>query len=215
MRTVKIFDTTLRDGEQSPGCSMNIGEKVEVAHQLEKLGVDIIEAGFASSSKGDFESVKRIAETVKEASVCSLARAVASDIKASAEALAGAADPVLHIFLSTSDLHLQSKLNKTREQALEMVEESVRYAKSFCGKIEFSAEDATRSDPDFLVEIVTAALKNGATTINIPDTVGYATPDEFRALLRYLYEHTELIRHYFRYIVIMTLVLLSRTLSRR
>ncbi len=192
MRPVKIFDTTLRDGEQSPGCSMNIGEKVEVAHQLEKLGVDIIEAGFASSSKGDFESVKRIAETVKEASVCSLARAVASDIKASAEALAGAADPVLHIFLSTSDLHLQSKLNKTREQALEMVEESVRYAKSFCGKIEFSAEDATRSDPDFLVEIVTAALKNGATTINIPDTVGYATPDEFRALLRYLYEHTEL-----------------------
>lgn len=189
MDQVKIFDTTLRDGEQSPGCSMNLKEKIEIARCLEKLKVDVIEAGFAIVSPGDFESVKTIAETVKNCTVASLARATVKDIDAAWEAVKGAADPRIHVFLATSPLHMEYKLRMKPEEVLEQAGEMVAYAKKFCSDIEFSAEDATRSDLDFLSRVTEIAIANGATTINLPDTVGYTTPDEMRHLIEYVRAH--------------------------
>ena len=191
MKRIKIFDTTLRDGEQSPGCSMNLNEKIEVAKCLEKLQVDVIEAGFAISSRGDFESVKTIAETVKECTVASLARANAGDIDAAYEAVRNAADPRIHLFIATSPLHMEYKLKMSPETVLERTAEMVKYASKYCSNIEFSAEDATRSDPEFLAKVVKAAIDNGATVINIPDTVGYSTPEEIKELFGYLISHVE------------------------
>lgn len=189
-RVVKIFDTTLRDGEQSPGCSMNIQEKLEVARRLEKLGVDIIEAGFPASSPGDLESVKTIAGVVKDCTVAGLCRALEKDIDAGREALVSAADPRIHIFLATSPIHMEYKLKMTAEAVLEQAVASVKYAKQFCSNIEFSAEDAFRSDPDFVCRVFGAVIAAGATTVNFPDTVGYALPDEFGSRVRYIREHT-------------------------
>ncbi len=185
-RRIKIFDTTLRDGEQSPGCSMNLKEKIEVAKHLERLKVDIIEAGFAISSTGDFQSVKTIAETVKECTVASLARCRIGDIDAAYDAVKKAADPRIHVFIATSPLHMQYKLKMTEEEVLASTAEMVKYAASKCSNIEFSAEDATRSDLDFLVKVCDTAIKNGAKVLNIPDTVGYTTPDEMRDRIAYL-----------------------------
>jgi len=188
-KRIKVFDTTLRDGEQSPGCSMNLKEKLEVARRLEKLKVDVIEAGFAISSPGDFESVKAVAEKVKDCTVASLARCAVADIDAAYEALKCAADPRIHVFLATSPVHMQYKLRMSPEQVLESIEKMVKYARSKCSNIEFSAEDAMRSEPEFLAKAVDIAIRNGAAVINIPDTVGYATPTEMRAMLEYLREN--------------------------
>lgn len=190
-RQIKIFDTTLRDGEQSPGCSMNANEKLEVADRLQKMGVDIIEAGFAISSPGDFQCVKSIADNIRGLSVCSLARCLEKDIDAAYEAIKNAAAPRIHVFLATSPVHMQYKLKMTPEQVLESAVRHVKYAKSKCSDIEFSAEDATRTDMDFLVKVVDAVIKAGATTVNIPDTVGYTTPEEMKAKIAYLREHVE------------------------
>ncbi|MGP1441015.1 MAG: 2-isopropylmalate synthase [Anaerovoracaceae bacterium] len=179
MKKIKIFDTTLRDGEQSPGCSMNLKEKIEMAKQLERLGVDIMEAGFAASSPGDFKSVKTIAETVKNCTVASLARAVPNDVERAAEAVRNAVSPRIHTFIATSPIHMEYKLLMTPDQVVESAVAMVKYAKSFVSDIEFSAEDATRSDVEFLARIFDAVIKAGAETINIPDTVGYITPDEY------------------------------------
>ncbi len=186
MRQVKIFDTTLRDGEQSPGCSMNLREKLEIARCLETMKVDIIEAGFAISSPGDFESVNEIAKAVKDCTVASLARAATKDIDAAWEAVKVAADPRIHTFIATSPVHMEYKLRMKPEEVLEKTAAMVAYAHKYCSNIEFSAEDATRSEPEFLARVVDTAIKNGATVINIPDTVGYTTPDEMRALIEYL-----------------------------
>ncbi len=183
MSQIKIFDTTLRDGEQSPGCSMNLKEKIEVAKCLERLKVDVIEAGFAISSPGDFESVSTIAKTVKDCTVASLARANVKDIDCAWEAVKDAADPRIHLFIATSPLHMEYKLKMSPETVLEKTAQMVAHAKKYCSNIEFSAEDATRSDLEFLCRIVDIAIKNGATVINLPDTVGYTTPDEMRALI--------------------------------
>ncbi len=189
MDRIIVFDTTLRDGEQSPGCSMNLKEKIEVAKCLEKLKVDVIEAGFAISSPGDFESVKTIAGAVKDCTVASLARANKQDIDAAWEAVKGAADPRIHLFIATSDLHLKYKLKMSRDEVLEAAATMTAYAKKFCSNVEFSAEDATRSDWDYLAQVISAAIASGATTVNIPDTVGYTTPAEMRALFEYLRSH--------------------------
>ncbi len=183
MEQVKIFDTTLRDGEQSPGCSMNLREKIEVARCLEKMHVDIIEAGFAIASPGDFESVKTISETIRGCTIASLARSTPKDIDTAWEAVKGAADPRIHVFIATSPLHMEYKLRMTPEQVLERAGDMVAYAKKYCSNIEFSAEDATRSDPEFLKKVVERAIACGATTVNIPDTVGYTTPGEMRELI--------------------------------
>ena len=172
-RTVKIFDTTLRDGEQSPGCSMNLNEKIEVAKQLEALKVDIIEAGFAAASPGDAAAIAAIADTVRGATICSLARCREQDIEAAWNSIRRAESARIHTFLATSPVHMEYKLKMTPEQVLESVAHNVAFAKKFCSDIEFSAEDATRSDLDFLCRVVETAIKAGATTINIPDTVGY------------------------------------------
>lgn len=182
-----IFDTTLRDGEQSPGATLNVEEKLEIAHSLAKLGVDIIEAGFAFASPGDFEAVNKISAQVGTETgptICSLARATQADIKAAAEALAPAAHQRIHTFLATSDIHLKHKLRKTRADVLAIVPEMVAYARSFVEDVEFSPEDAGRSDPEFLYQVLEAAIAAGATTVNIPDTVGYTTPSEFGALIK-------------------------------
>lgn len=186
---VKIFDTTLRDGEQSPGCSMNLTEKLEVARQLERLGVDIMEAGFAIASPGDFASVKSIAKNIKNSTVASLARALTKDIDAAAEAIKGAAFPRIHTFIATSDIHMQYKLKKSPEEVLEQAREMVKYAKKYCSDIEFSAEDASRSNPEFLYRVLEAVIQAGATTVNIPDTVGYATPEEMFSLIKGIKEN--------------------------
>ena len=188
-RQIKIFDTTLRDGEQAPGCSMNIEEKIEVAKQLELLRVDVIEAGFAISSPGDFQSVEAVAKSVKDCAVASLARAVAKDIDAAYEALKKAVAPRIHTFIATSPIHMQYKLKMEPDQVLEHITEAVSYAKKLCSDVEFSAEDATRSDLDFLVKAVDRAIRAGATVINIPDTVGYAVPEEMYERIRYIFEH--------------------------
>ena len=189
-RLVRVFDTTLRDGEQAPGCSMNLAEKIEVAKRLEKLGVDIIEAGFPASSPGDLESVKAIAGIIRGCTVAGLCRCRESDIDAGREALAGAASPRIHIFLATSPVHMEYKLKMTPEQVLEQAAASVKYAKKFCEDVEFSAEDAFRSDPDFVCRVFGAAIAAGALTVNFPDTVGYAMPAEFGGRIRYIKEHT-------------------------
>lgn len=186
---VKIFDTTLRDGEQSPGCSMNLKEKVEMALQLERMGVDIMEAGFAIASPGDFASVKAIAKNVKNSTVASLARALTKDIDAAAEAVKEARYPRIHTFIATSDIHMAYKLKMTKDQVLESAVEMIKYAKKFCHDIEFSAEDASRTDITFLYQIIEAVIRAGATTVNIPDTVGYASPEEFGGLIRGIKEN--------------------------
>ncbi|GBU28333.1 2-isopropylmalate synthase [Treponema sp. R8-4-B8] len=189
-RRVKIFDTTLRDGEQAPGCSMNLTEKIEVARRLEKLGVDIIEAGFPISSPGDLESVKTIAGIITNCSVAGLCRSRESDIDAAKEALAKAVSPRVHVFLATSPVHMEFKLKMTPDQVLEQAVSAVKYAKKFCNDVEFSAEDAFRSDPDFVCKVFGAAIEAGALTVNFPDTVGYAMPAEFGERVRYIKEHT-------------------------
>jgi 2-isopropylmalate synthase len=185
---ITVFDTTLRDGEQSPGCSMNVNEKLRMAHQLDRLGVDVIEAGFPIASDGDFEAVQAIASAVRRPIIAGLARACPKDIERAWEALKGAARPRIHVFLATSDIHLKYKLRISREQCLEQARESVRLAKSFCQDVEFSPEDATRTDRDFLVQVVQAVIDAGATTVNIPDTVGYTMPEEFSEIIRTLRE---------------------------
>ena len=175
---VRFFDTTLRDGEQAPGYSMNIEEKIRLAHQLEALGVDIIEAGFAIASPGDFESVKSIAAAVEKPVVASLCRALVKDIDAAYEAVKGAKHPRIHTFLATSDLHLEYKLKMTREQALQRAIDAVKYARNKCDNVEFSLEDASRTDKDYMCQVVEAVITAGATTVNLPDTVGYATPKD-------------------------------------
>ena len=181
---VFIFDTTLRDGEQSPGCSMTTQEKLTMAHALEDLGVDILEAGFAMASEGDFEAIATIAQAIRKPRITSLARAKSEDIVMAARSLEHADRARIHVFLASSDLHLEYKLKMSREQALAQTAESVRQARSLCGDVEFSPEDATRSDRDFLVEMVRVAIQAGATTINMPDTVGYSTPEEYGQMFR-------------------------------
>ena len=183
-----IFDTTLRDGEQSPGASMTREEKLRIARQLERLRVDVIEAGFAASSNGDFEAVKAIADAIKDSTVCSLARANDRDISRAAEALQGAARSRIHTFIATSELHMEKKLRMTREQVLEQARLAVRFARNLSGDVEFSPEDGYRSDPEFLVRVLEAVIAEGASTINIPDTVGYAVPELFGAFIRDLRE---------------------------
>jgi len=181
---VAFFDTTLRDGEQSPGCSMTTQEKLTMAHALEDLGVDIIEAGFAMASEGDFAAIATITQAVRKPRIASLARAKTEDIEMAARALQFAERSRIHVFLASSDLHLEYKLKMSRQQALDQTAESVRLARTFVDDVEFSPEDATRSDRDFLVEIVRVAIEAGATTINMPDTVGYTTPEEYGQMFR-------------------------------
>ena len=188
---VQIFDTTLRDGEQSPGASMNAGEKLVLARQLEKLGVDVIEAGFAASSDGDFESVERIAQEIERPIVLSLARAQEGDIKRALKAVEKAKHPGIHIFIATSDIHLKHKLRMSREEVLDAAVAAVSFAKKHIDYIEFSAEDASRSEKEFLAQVFGEVIRAGAKTLNVPDTTGYAIPSEFGALIRYLVEHTE------------------------
>jgi 2-isopropylmalate synthase len=174
-----IFDTTLRDGEQSPGASMLINQKIEIALMLQKLKVDIIEAGFAFASQQDFDSITQISKVINDVTICSLARATQKDIDAAFQALQYAKNKRIHTFVATSDIHLKYKLNKTREQILEIIHNSVKYARNLCDNIEWSAEDATRTDIDYLIQCVDVAIKAGATTINLPDTVGFSTPTEY------------------------------------
>ncbi len=181
---VFFFDTTLRDGEQSPGCSMTTQEKLTMAHALEEVGVDIIEAGFAMASEGDFAAISTITQAIRKPRIASLARASKEDIEIAARALQFADRARIHVFLASSDLHLEYKLKMSRAQALDSTGESVRLAKSLCDDVEFSPEDATRSDREFLVEMVRVAVEAGATTINMPDTVGYSTPEEYGAMFR-------------------------------
>jgi len=183
-----IFDTTLRDGEQSPGASLNVDEKVEVAFQLARLRVDVIEGGFPVSSPGDFEAVQRMAKKVKGPEICGLARCVKGDIDAAWNALKSGKKPRIHVFLATSDIHMEKKLKMSRHQVLDRIGQMVTYAHKLCGNIEFSPEDAVRSDFNFLKSAVKTAIEAGAGTINIPDTVGYAIPQEFGAMIRGLIE---------------------------
>lgn len=183
---IEIFDTTLRDGEQSPGFSMNLKDKIALALQLEKLQVDVIEAGFPIASQGDFEAVREVANIISKCKVAGLCRADKKDIDRAWEALNIAKMPRIHTFIATSDLHLKYKLKKSRANVMEDVSTSVRYAKSLCNDVEFSAEDASRSDRKFLAEVFTEAINAGATVINIPDTVGYSFPDEFGGLVSYI-----------------------------
>jgi 2-isopropylmalate synthase len=181
---VAFFDTTLRDGEQSPGCSMTTQEKLTMAHSLEDLGVDIIEAGFAMASEGDFAAISTITQAIRKPKIASLARAKQEDIEIAARSIEHADRPRLHVFLAASDLHLEYKLKISRQEALDRTAESVRLARSLVEDVEFSPEDATRSDRDFLVEMVKVAIEAGATTINMPDTVGYTTPEEYGQMFR-------------------------------
>ena len=188
---VIFFDTTLRDGEQSPGCTMNHAEKLRIAHQLEILGVDVIEAGFPASSQGDFDSVQAIAKQAGDnIQICGLARCMEKDIRRCWEAISVAKNPRIHTFLATSELHMKYKLRKTPEQVIEMIKSSVSLAASLTSNVEFSCEDASRSDKDFLCRACGTAISAGATTINLPDTVGYAEPDEFAQLVKYVIENT-------------------------
>ena len=186
MKRIKIFDTTLRDGEQSPGCSMNLSEKIEMAKHLDKLGVDIIEAGFAIASPMDHKSVQAIASAVTNCTVASLARCTKGDIDAAWDAVKEANHPRIHVFLATSNIHMEYKLKMTREEVLQRITDMVGYARSKCADIEFSAEDASRSEWDFLAQCYSNAVAAGATTLNVPDTVGYSTPQEMADLITYL-----------------------------
>jgi 2-isopropylmalate synthase len=190
-KLIKILDTTLRDGEQSPGAAMSVAEKVRIAQQLERLNVDVIEAGFPISSGGDFEAVREIAKTIRHTHVAALARTDRSDIRRAWEALRFAKFPVIHTFIATSDLHLKHKLRRTRQEVLSEAGKAVKYAKTLCNDVEFSAEDATRSDIDFLCQVFSKVVEAGATTINIPDTVGYAIPWEFGDLVRTVRQKVE------------------------
>ncbi|MDR1599696.1 MAG: 2-isopropylmalate synthase [Oscillospiraceae bacterium] len=183
---VLIFDTTLRDGEQTPGVNLNLTEKLEIARHLERLRVDVIEAGFAGASRGDFEAVEAVSRETRSSVVCSLARCAPVDIERAAQALSGAARPRIHVFLASSALHLEKKLRMTPDQALERAASGVRLAKSLCDDVQFSAEDASRSDPAFLAQLFGEAIAQGASTINITDTVGYATANEFSRLVQEL-----------------------------
>jgi 2-isopropylmalate synthase len=189
MERVHIFDTTLRDGEQSPGFSMHRDEKLQLAHQLERLGVDIIEAGFPIASPGDLESVRAVAGEIKVSRVAALARAKREDVDAALRALEPAAKPRLHIFLATSDLHLKHKLRIVRAEALDQITSMIEHGKKHCEEVEFSAEDASRSDLGFLLDVVEAAAQSGATIINLPDTVGYAMPQEYHYMFRAARNH--------------------------
>lgn len=186
---ITIFDTTLRDGEQSPGYSMNKQEKLRLALQLEKLGVDVIEAGFPIASDGDYETVKEIGKTIKNSSIAALCRTRQVDLERAVSSLQHAKKPRIHTFIATSDIHLEHKLQMTRGEVLESAVKAVEYAKSHYDDVEFSAEDASRSDPEFLIEIFTAVIAAGATTINVPDTVGYALPWEYADLIQNLHDH--------------------------
>ncbi len=186
---ITIFDTTLRDGEQSPGCSMNLDEKLRMARQLERLGVDIIEAGFPIASAGDHEAVKAVAAEIRNTRVAALARARSEDIDRAWDALRAAARPLLHVFLATSEIHLAFKLKITREQCLRQSAEAVRQARSYCEDVEFSAEDATRTELPFLLEVIDAVTEAGARTINLPDTVGYNVPSEMTRIFGAVMEH--------------------------
>ena len=183
-----IFDTTLRDGEQSPGASMTRDEKLRIARQLERLKVDVIEAGFAASSNGDFEAVHSIAQAIKDSTVCSLSRANDRDIARAAEALRGANRARIHTFIATSPLHMEKKLRMSPDEVFEQARLSVRFARNLIEDIEFSAEDGYRSEPDFLCRVIEAVIKEGATTINVPDTVGYAVPELYGEFIRSLRE---------------------------
>ena len=187
---VIFFDTTLRDGEQSPGASMNSAEKLRIASQLERLGVDVMEAGFPASSPGDFESVQMIANKIRNVEIAGLARTAKSDIDQAWAAVRDAAHPRIHTFIATSDIHMKYKLKMTPEEVIGEAVESVKYAKSLCDSVEFSTEDGTRSDRDFLCRVFEAAIAAGATTVNLPDTVGYTVPEEFGELVRYVRAHT-------------------------
>jgi len=185
-RLIKIFDTTLRDGEQSPGCTMNTKEKIQLAKQLEKLGVDVIEAGFPAASQDDFKAVSIIAENVENSVVAGLSRALKSDIDKTWQAIRIAKKPRIHIFLATSNIHMEYKLKMTPTEVLKKTYEMVKYAKSLCADIEFSAEDASRTEIDFLQQVIETAIEAGATVVNIPDTVGYTTPTEYADIIKNL-----------------------------
>lgn len=191
VRGIKIFDTTLRDGEQSPGCSMNLREKIQMAKQLELLKVDIIEAGFAIASEGDFKAVSEVAKTVKDCRVASLARTLSQDIDYAYEAIKHAKHPRIHTFIATSDIHMQHKLKLSPDEVYERAVKMVKHAKGYCEDIEFSAEDATRSDPRFLARIFDGVIDAGATVINIPDTVGYTTPEEYYSFITSIREYSD------------------------
>jgi 2-isopropylmalate synthase len=186
---VMIFDTTLRDGEQSPGAALNVNEKTEIAHALEELGVDVIEAGFPISSPGDFRAVQRISQEIRDCTICGLTRANRKDIDAAAEALRGAANPRIHTGLGVSDIHVRHKLRTTRDGALEMGVDAVRYARKFVGDVQYYTEDAGRAEPAYLYQVLEAVIAAGATVVNIPDTTGYTTPAEFGALIEGIVEH--------------------------
>ncbi len=188
---VLIFDTTLRDGEQSPGFSMNLEEKIRLARQLERLNVDIIEAGFPIASEGDFRAVQEVSKLVTTCAVAALARTKKGDIERAGEALKSARHPRIHTFIATSDIHLKHKLRKSRDQVINDVGETVRFAKSLCDEVEFSAEDSSRSDRDYLCRVFSAAIEAGADVLNIPDTVGYSTPWEYGRLIKYVRENTK------------------------
>ncbi len=185
-----IFDTTLRDGEQSPGASMNTAEKLRLATQMEKLGVDVLEAGFPASSQGDFEAVSSISAKLQKTEIAALARTSKEDIDRAWQAVKKAVKPKIHIFIATSDIHLKYKLNMSREEVIRDTVEAIRYAKTFTDRIEFSTEDGSRSDKDYLCKVFGAAIEAGATTINLPDTVGYAIPKEYSELVKYVMDHT-------------------------
>src|SRR5262244_598218 len=189
MDVVRIFDTTLRDGEQSPGFSMNTAEKIRMARQLAALGVDVIEAGFPIASRGDLDAVQVVAQEVRTVPIAALARAKKEDVSAAIEALKPAAAPRLHVFLATSDLHLRVKLNMTREKALEAIGSMIRYGRQSVGEVEFSAEDAGRTDIDYLCQVCRTAVDAGATILNLPDTVGYAVPEEYGEMFRRVREY--------------------------
>jgi len=181
---ITVFDTTLRDGEQSPGCSMNVQEKLRMAQQLDRLGVDVIEAGFPIASDGDFEALQAVAASIRRPVIAGLARACTVDIERAWQALKNAARPRIHVFLATSDIHLKHKLRMSRQQCLEQARDAVRLAKSLCEDVEFSPEDATRTHTEFLCQVLEAVAEAGATTLNIPDTVGFTMPAEFTELIQ-------------------------------
>lgn len=189
MEKIIIFDTTLRDGEQSPGASLAVKEKVEIAGQLDKLGVDVIEAGFPISSRGDFEAVVAVCRAVKRPAICALARAREEDIKAASQALKAARKKRIHVFLATSKIHMKYKLHKPEEEILKLAKHAVKTARQYCDDVEFSPEDAVRTDEEFLFKVLEAVIAEGAATVNIPDTVGYATPEDFGALIRKIREN--------------------------
>jgi len=190
-KKVYIFDTTLRDGEQAPGIHLNVKEKLQVAEQLARLNVDVIEAGFPISSSSDFEAVKAVSKKIKDRRIAALARALPKDIDSAGEALSEAAEPVIHTFISSSDIHLKYQFKKTKEEALELAGQAVKRSRKYTDIVEFSAMDATRSDWDYLCRIIEVAIKNGASIINIPDTVGYALPTEYSRLIDHIFKNTQ------------------------